>query len=141
MRAASITPTDEAVPHGWYGAFLRFTSAVVHFGALFPVLWLASFYAFIIRIRVLAGEWPPDAGGYSRFSDAFQLHERFISWGVFVLPFVFISWLPIAGFAAFMPRAMSGRRFLGLLALWLSVPAIALLDPLHLLEWYFLSSE
>jgi hypothetical protein len=141
VTTPSTTSSDDAVVDGWYDGFLRFTTAVVHFGALLPVLWLVSVYAFVIRVRFRAGEWPPaDTWGYDRFADAFQFHEGVINAGIFALPFIFVSWLPIAGFAALTRRALSGRRFLCLLSLWFVVPAVAMLDPFHLLQWWF-SSE
>jgi hypothetical protein len=103
--------------------------------AAYPLLWLAVFYAFVLRARFALGHWPLPYRPDPKIM-GFDLHHKAIWLGLVAMPF----FLVMSVLGAAMGRKKMGLRVTPLLATAcfgaLAVIILARFDPGEFFEWF-----
>jgi hypothetical protein len=126
----------------WLRAFHSTAAVFAYIGGLVPLVWLAAFYSFIVRVRLESGFWPTMSGGPDRSSLAFHIHDSLIGSGIVALPLWFVSWfVAAAGLTLVDPTVFPLRSFFLLLLVWLCCAAVFIADPGSFFRWFFLHGD
>jgi len=64
---------------------------MLNFAALYPVLWLALVYLFIVRARIRFGHWPSTSDGMAKYQSFASLHHTIAVYALLVSPLVLLG--------------------------------------------------